>query len=63
MLFCLFLERHRQTERVLFLSDLQICFHEIEHQADVRFVSEGIQQLEIHSTLNAQFKLGEQSQY
>ena len=27
------------------LSDLQICFHEIKHKADVRFVSKGIQQL------------------
>lgn len=57
-----------QMDRKIFLkdeklSDLQIRFHEIKYQADVRFVSKGVQQLETHSTLNAQFKLAEQGQY
>lgn len=31
-------------------TNLQVCFHKIKHQADVGFVSKGIQQLEIYST-------------
>lgn len=34
------------------MTDLQIGFHEIKHEADVRFVSKGVKQLQIQTIIS-----------